>query len=173
MTTYKFRVELEPDDDGWLIRCPALERYGAATWGETKEEAHKHIEEVLGTVLESMAELGMPIPDGPDVAALPALSEGNSFTISALPKLRPALDTAQSAKTYQFRVVVEPDEDQWFAYCPTLEAQGAATGGKTREEAYVNIYQVLRMTLESMISHGESIPVETPVPSHEFIAITV
>jgi len=24
-------------------------------------------------------------------------------------------------KTYTFRVVVEPDEDRWFACCPALE----------------------------------------------------
>ena len=37
--------------------------------------------------------------------------------------------------TYTFRVVVEPEEDRWRAYCPALEAQGAATWGYTQEEA--------------------------------------
>jgi hypothetical protein len=31
--------------------------------------------------------------------------------------------------TYTFKVVVEPDEDRWRAYCPALEAQGASTWG--------------------------------------------
>lgn len=65
MKTYRFRVVLEPDEDDWFVRCPTLERYGAATWGETKEEAYQHIEEVLEMVLESMVELGMPIPEEP------------------------------------------------------------------------------------------------------------
>ena len=76
-------------------------------------------------------------------------------------------------KTYQFRVVVEPDEDQWVAFCPTLIRQGAATGGYTREEAFKNIQEVLQMTLESMIFHGETIPVETPELSDELVAVTV
>ena len=170
MKTYRFRVEIEPDEDGWFVRCLTLERYGAATWGETKEQAHKHIEEVLGMVLESMVELGMPIPEEPDDAA--SLGDDQVY-VSIQPKLKPTPKAAHSTKTYQFRVVVEPDEDQWVAYCPALVKQGAATGGQTREEAHINIHQVLQMTLESMIFHGETIPVETPAPSDEFIAVTV
>ena len=70
MKTYKFRVEIESDENGWFVRCPTLERYGAATWGETKEQAHKHIEEVLEMVLESMVELGIPIPEEPQDVSL-------------------------------------------------------------------------------------------------------
>jgi predicted RNase H-like HicB family nuclease len=47
--------------------------------------------------------------------------------------------------TYTFRVVVEPDEDRWRAYCPALEAQGASTGGYTREEALRHIREVIEM----------------------------
>jgi len=32
-------------------------------------------------------------------------------------------------KTYIFKVVVEPDEDRWHAYCPVLEDKGGATWG--------------------------------------------
>ena len=63
-------------------------------------------------------------------------------------------------KTYQFRVVVAPDEDRWIAYCPVLEAKGAATWGYTRSEAIKNIREVLQMTLDSMSRHGESVPEE-------------
>jgi predicted RNase H-like HicB family nuclease len=61
-------------------------------------------------------------------------------------------------KAYTFRVVIEPDEDRWFAYSPTLEDRGGATWGYTREDARENIKAVLKMTLESMIEHGEQIP---------------
>lgn len=61
-------------------------------------------------------------------------------------------------KTYVFRVVVEPDEDRWVAYCPTLKDRGAATWGNTQEDALENIRQVLQMTVESMVEHGEAIP---------------
>jgi predicted RNase H-like HicB family nuclease len=47
--------------------------------------------------------------------------------------------------TYTFKVVVEPDEDRWRAYCPALEEQGAATWGYTREEALQHVREVLEM----------------------------
>jgi hypothetical protein len=43
----------------------------------------------------------------------------------------------QAMKTYAFRVVVEPDEDRWFAYCPTLKKYGATTWGYTKAEAMI------------------------------------
>jgi predicted RNase H-like HicB family nuclease len=80
-------------------------------------------------------------------------------------------------KTYTFRVVVEPDEDRWFAYCPVLEHKGGATWGYTKEEALKNIREVVEMTIESMIEHGEPIPeepeTEVKVSSEPLVAITV
>jgi len=69
-------------------------------------------------------------------------------------------------KTYVFRVVLEPDcwpnEPEsacvWRAYIPILEAQGAATWGKTREEALKNIHEVLEMILEEFLEEGRPIP---------------
>ena len=63
-------------------------------------------------------------------------------------------------KTYKYRVVIVPDEDRWFAYCPVLEAKGAATWGFTRDEALENIRQVLQMVLETLTNLGEFIPEE-------------
>ena len=63
-------------------------------------------------------------------------------------------------KTYTFMVVVEPDEDRWFAHCPLLEKRGAATWGYTKEEALKNIQEVMQMVIESMIEHKEPIPEE-------------
>ena len=60
-----------------------------------------------------------------------------------------------------FRVVVEPDEDRWFAYAPLLKEQGAATWGYTREEALKHIAEVVLMTVHSMVKHGESVPEES------------
>ena len=64
--TYRFRVELEPDEDVWFVRCPTLEQYGGATWGETKEQARKHIQDVLCMVIETLLEEGIPIPEEPE-----------------------------------------------------------------------------------------------------------
>ena len=60
-------------------------------------------------------------------------------------------------KTYSFKVVVEPDEDRWHAYCPPLVHQGAATWGHTQEEALRNIEDVVTMVVESLIEHGEPV----------------
>ena len=56
-------------------------------------------------------------------------------------------------KTYRFKVVVEPDEDAqgnpaWFAHIPALESIGAATSGRTREEALRRISEVVRMIVQ-------------------------
>ena len=65
MKTYTFSVVVEADEDRWHAYCPALERHGAATWGKTRAEAIKHIEEVVKMVVESLIEHGEAVPDGP------------------------------------------------------------------------------------------------------------
>lgn len=65
MKTYTFRVIVEPDGDRWHAYCPALETYGAATWGVTQAEALKHIQEVVQMVVEELQEDAVPIPDAP------------------------------------------------------------------------------------------------------------
>jgi len=64
-------------------------------------------------------------------------------------------------KTYTFKVVVEPDEDRWHAYCRALERQGASTWGHTREEALKHIDEVVQLVVESMVEHGDKLPEET------------
>jgi len=80
-------------------------------------------------------------------------------------------------KTYVFRVVLKPDEDRWFAYCPVLEEKGGATWGYTREEALRNIREVVEMTIESLIEHAQPIPeepeTELRVPPEPSVAVTV
>src|SRR5262249_46605443 len=36
--TYSFKVVVEPDEDRWHAHCPALQAYGAATWGTPKKK---------------------------------------------------------------------------------------------------------------------------------------
>jgi len=62
MKTYTFDVAVEPDEDRWHAECPILVRQGAATWGYTREEALKNIEEVVRMVVESLIERGESIP---------------------------------------------------------------------------------------------------------------
>jgi predicted RNase H-like HicB family nuclease len=65
MKTYTFHVVIEPDEDRWHAYCPVLIRQGAATWGQTEQEALKNIREVVQMVVESLIEHGQPIPDAP------------------------------------------------------------------------------------------------------------
>ena len=66
MKTYNFKVVVEPDGDQWHAYCPVLQKYGAATWGNTEAEAYRHIQEVVQMVVEELLEDGDPIPDAPD-----------------------------------------------------------------------------------------------------------
>jgi len=117
-----------------------------------------------------MLELGMPVPEEPGYQV--PLKENQRFiTVQSEPEEVPR--KGHPPKTYKFQAVIEPDEDQWAAYCPDLVSRGAATCGYTREEAYINIHQVLRMTLESMIEHGETIPADASELSGEIITVTV
>jgi predicted RNase H-like HicB family nuclease len=62
MKSYVFRVVLEPDQDVWRAFIPELEEKGAATWGQTKEEALRNIHEVAQMVIEAMLEDGESLP---------------------------------------------------------------------------------------------------------------
>ncbi len=72
--------------------------------------------------------------------------------------------SGSETKTYTFEVVIEEDAFDdgrmaYHAYCPSLK--GASTWGYTKVEAFENIREVVRMTVESMAEHGEPIPEET------------
>ncbi len=61
-------------------------------------------------------------------------------------------------KTYTFRVVVEPDEGGYHAYCPALRRYGAVTQGGTPEEALKNINEVVQMVVEELQEDGIPLP---------------
>ncbi len=74
MKSYVFKVVVESDEDRWHACVPELESRGAATWGNTKEEALKNIQEVARVVIEEMLEDGEPIPQGVTIYDEPMLS---------------------------------------------------------------------------------------------------
>jgi predicted RNase H-like HicB family nuclease len=80
-------------------------------------------------------------------------------------------------KTYLFKVVVEPDDDRWTAYCPALLQQGASTWGYTQEEALRHIEEVVRMVVDSLREHGEPLPEgpqdEVQIVQDSCVAVTV
>ena len=59
-------------------------------------------------------------------------------------------------KTYRFSVVIEKDEDGYFALCPEL--QGCYTQGKTYDEALENIRDAIRLHVDDRLGSGEEIP---------------
>jgi predicted RNase H-like HicB family nuclease len=66
--TYTFRVLVEPDENAWHAYCPALQGYRAATWGASREEALRHIHEVVGMVGAELVEDGEDLPADVDVS---------------------------------------------------------------------------------------------------------
>ena len=61
-------------------------------------------------------------------------------------------------ETYQFTVVIEPDEEGFHAYVPALP--GCHTFGATIDEARANIAEAMELHVESMVEDGEPVPVE-------------
>ena len=61
MKTYLFRVQLEPDEEGWRAFCSPLESLGASTWGNSQDEALKNIQEVLTMIVEEKLEAKEPV----------------------------------------------------------------------------------------------------------------
>ena len=61
-------------------------------------------------------------------------------------------------KTYQFTVVIEPDDGAFHAYVPALP--GCHTFGATIDEARANITEAMELHVESMLEDGEPVPLE-------------
>lgn len=81
-------------------------------------------------------------------------------------------------KTYSFKVIVEPDEDAqgnpaWYAYCPALESVGAATSGRTREEALDRIHEVVQMIVQELAEEGAPLPEAEISQEEPRVAVTV
>ena len=74
MKSYLLRVVVEPDEDVWRAYVPALEDKGAATWGPTRDEALRNIQEVTQLVVEELLEDGQPLPTGVTVTDNPVVT---------------------------------------------------------------------------------------------------
>jgi predicted RNase H-like HicB family nuclease len=74
MKTYIFPIEIEESSDGWSVRVPSLENRGAATWGRSRDEALRNIQEVAQMVVEEMIEDGESLPADVRVSETPAVA---------------------------------------------------------------------------------------------------
>ncbi len=59
-------------------------------------------------------------------------------------------------KNYRFSVIVEKDEDGYFASCNEL--QGCYTQGETYEDVIENIKDAIQLHIEDRIEAGDEIP---------------
>jgi len=59
---------------------------------------------------------------------------------------------------FRIRIVVEPDGDEFHAYCPALN--GLHTSGRTEEEAVENARDAAIAYIRSVIKHGDPIPLD-------------
>lgn len=61
MKTYLFRVEFQEEEDGrWSVWVPGLP--GLTSWGHTREEALRNIQDAAEAYVEDMVETGESIP---------------------------------------------------------------------------------------------------------------
>ena len=61
MKTYLFRVELQEEEDGrWSVWVPGLP--GLTSWGHTREEALRNIQDAAEAYVADMVETGESIP---------------------------------------------------------------------------------------------------------------
>ena len=59
-------------------------------------------------------------------------------------------------KTYRFPIMIEKDEEGYFAFCPEL--QGCYTQGDTYEEVLENIKDAIRLHVNDRLDNGEEVP---------------
>ncbi|MDN5310594.1 MAG: hypothetical protein PWP14_1988 [Methanolobus sp.] len=71
-------------------------------------------------------------------------------------------------KKYTFPVVIEKDQDGYFAMCPALE--GCYSQGDTYEEALENIKDAIVLMLEDMQMSDETAP---DINSFSLVAVEV
>lgn len=60
-------------------------------------------------------------------------------------------------KELNIPVVIEKDEDGYYAFCPTL--QGCYTQGDTYEELMKNLADVIKLHIEDRLEAGEKVEV--------------
>ena len=74
--------------------------------------------------------------------------------------------------SYIYRVIIEPDDDRWHAFCPALLDKGGATWGHTREEALENIREVVQMIVSELREEGAKIPEDVQISEDVLVAAT-
>lgn len=74
MKTYIFPIAFEQADEAWHVYVPGMEELGAATWGKTKDEALRNIQEVVQIIVEELLEDGEELPAMVTIADQPSVA---------------------------------------------------------------------------------------------------
>ena len=74
MKSYVFPAVVEQDGDAWRACVPGHEEKGMATWGRTRDEALRNLQEVVQMVVEDLLDTGDPIPPGVTILDQPAVA---------------------------------------------------------------------------------------------------
>ncbi len=72
----------------------------------------------------------------------------------------PTNETKQVARSYIYRVVIQPDADRYYAELPAMPE--CYSWGYTYEEALRNIKEAAKLVIETRREDGEPIPDEDP-----------
>ncbi|MGD0857018.1 MAG: type II toxin-antitoxin system HicB family antitoxin [Dehalococcoidia bacterium] len=67
-------------------------------------------------------------------------------------------DNESNKIEFKVEIVVEPDGAEYHAYCPALK--GLHICGTTVEEAFSNVRDAASAYIESLIKHGDPIPIQ-------------
>ena len=85
-------------------------------------------------------------------------------TTKTVPKARSAPKHAVRTLTFQLVIIVERDDDEFYAYCPAL--RGLHAGGRTIEEAVQNARDAAVGLLEMMLEYHDPIPLGCQADAH-------
>ena len=112
MDLLAFKVVIEPDEDVWQSYYPAWEHLGAATFGDTPEQAAAHIKEVLEMIVEEIeeGEIEWPVPPGTQ-------REFSKLSIQSAPELvrfKCGVEHAAAIASHGGLQVVNPETGDYY-----------------------------------------------------------
>ena len=72
-------------------------------------------------------------------------------------KKKPNPEVARCPLLLSFSVVIEPDGEEFHAFCPAFK--GLHVDGSTKDEALSNVLQAVQVYVDSLVRNREPIPV--------------
>lgn len=137
MDLLAFKVVIEPDEDVWQSYYPAWEHLGAATFGNTPEEAAANIKEVLEMIVEEIEEgmIEWPItPSPPWEFSKPSIQDAPELcSVKCAPEYPDAI-ASHGGLPVDGRSVADPDDVYRLLYIATDDVLAAIHSRRTLRE---------------------------------------